>query len=153
MSHVFTAPGSKTEPKMDPGVQKWFQNWPQNGAQDLKKQVLGIFFHYKKKQKFPDAFFLDFRGFREDRTLKIERKRCTVVQNRGYHDFLEKRTLCENTPKTDFPRDPRNHREVTKTATGPYLEPRAKKQQEKHENWNWMGGGGGGGGNSELIRN
>ena len=50
---------------------------------------------------FQIHFFFDFRGFREDRTLKIEPKRCSVVQNQGYHHFFEKRALCKHISKSD----------------------------------------------------
>ena len=35
------------------------------------------------------TLLLHFRSFWKDLTIKIEPKRCTVVQNRGYHCFLK----------------------------------------------------------------
>ena len=55
------------------------------------------------------------------RTFKIKQKRCTVVQNRRYHRFLEKHRLVRNTPESKPQRDPRNPTKSKKTQTGPPL--------------------------------
>ena len=78
-------------------------------------------FKTKETTIFQKHFFLKFRGFREARTFKIKQKRCTVVQNRRYHRFLEKHRLVRNTPESKPQRDPRNPTKSKKTQTGPPL--------------------------------
>ena len=78
-------------------------------------------FKTKKTTIFQKHFFLKFHGFREARTFKIKQKRCTVVQNRRYHRFLEKHRLVRNTPESKPQRDPRNPTKSKKTQTGPPL--------------------------------
>ena len=78
-------------------------------------------FTTQKTTIFQKHSFVKFPGFREARTFKIKQKRCTVVQNRWYHRFLEKRRLVRNTSKSKPQRDPRNPTKSKKTQTGPPL--------------------------------
>ena len=109
--------GSKTDLKMEPEI--------------YENRSLPYFFTTKKTTKFQQHFFLDFLAFREARTLKIKPNHCRVDQKRGYHRFLEKRTLFRNTSKSDSPRDAKKHPKQKKTAAGPPLKTHSKKNSKK----------------------
>ena len=57
-------------------------------------------------------------------------KHCRVDQKRGYHRFLEKRTLVGNTSQSELPQDPRNLTKSKKTPAGHPLKTHAKKTQK-----------------------
>ena len=52
-----------------------------------KKTDLGVFFRNKNQRFFWKVIFLFFEASGSSQTLKIELKRCTVVQKRGSHLF------------------------------------------------------------------
>ena len=112
------ARGSKTDPKMHPEIHK--------------NRSLAYVFITRKTTQFQKHFFLDFPAFREARTLKITPKRCTVVQNRRYHRFLEKRTLLKNTSKSDPQATPETAQN-RKNTTGPPPKTHSKKKSKKTE--------------------
>ena len=112
------APGSKlglkilTFPeKAAPGMKKWVPR------QALEKRSC-----LERGQNLKsDDPYTTFSCFLGARTFKIKQKRCTVVQNRRYHRFLEKHRLVRNTPESKPQRDPRNPTKSKKTQTGPPL--------------------------------
>ena len=59
--------------------------------------------------------YTTFSCFLGARTFKIKQKRCTVVQNRRYHRFLEKRRLVRNNRKSKPLRVPRALKKDTKS--------------------------------------
>ena len=79
------------------------------------KTDLGVFLHSKKSTNFWKLFFLFFEASGRSQTLKIELKRCTVVQKRGSHLFAKNCTFSTKWIINDAPWDPKDVQKRRKT--------------------------------------
>ena len=79
------------------------------------KNIFRRFFSEQKINEFPEAIFSFFEASGRSQTLKIELKRCTVVQKRGSLLFAKNCTFFKQLTNNDPPWDPTDIKKRRKT--------------------------------------